>query len=59
MILQVLAQATSPQGGGYGQILFFVGIAVVFLFFYDTATAKKSKKNKRSFWKKLKKETVL
>ena len=47
MILQVLAQATSPQGGGYGQILFFVGIAVVFYFFMIRPQQKNQKEQKK------------
>ena len=48
MILQVLAQATSPQGGGgYTQIIFFVGIAVVFYFFMFRPQQKKQKDQKK------------
>jgi len=48
MILQILAQATTPQGGGgYSQIIFFVGIAVVFYFFMIRPQQKKQKEQKR------------
>ena len=48
MILQVLAQATTPQGGGgYQQIIFFVGIAVVFYFFMIRPQQKKQKDQKK------------
>lgn len=48
MITQILAQATSPQGGGgYTQILFFVGIAVVFYFFMIRPQQKKQKDQKK------------
>ncbi|MCB0494734.1 MAG: preprotein translocase subunit YajC [Cyclobacteriaceae bacterium] len=47
MIAQVLAQATTPQGGGYTQILFFVGIAVVFYFFMIRPQQKKQKEQKK------------
>jgi len=48
MFLQVLAQATSSQGaGGYSQIIFFVGIAVVFYFFMIRPQQKKQKDQKK------------
>ncbi len=48
MILQVLAQATTPSdGGGYTQIIFFVGIAVVFYFFMIRPQQKKQKNQKK------------
>jgi preprotein translocase subunit YajC len=48
MLVQVLAQATSPQGGGgYTQIIFFVGIAVVFYFFMIRPQQKKQKDQKK------------
>ena len=55
MILQVLAQATTPQGGGgYTQIIFFVGIAAVFYFFMIRPQQKKQK-NQKKFLKEIKK----
>ncbi len=47
MLLQILAQATSAQGGGYTQIIFFVGIAVVFYFFMIRPQQKKQKDQKK------------
>ena len=48
MLVQILAQATSPQGGGgYTQIIFFVGIAVVFYFFMIRPQQKKQKEQKK------------
>lgn len=47
MILQILAQATSTDGGGYSQIIFFVGIAVVFYFFMIRPQQKKQKDQKK------------
>lgn len=48
MILQILAQAaTDGQGGGYMQILFFVGIALVFYFFMIRPQQKKQKDQKK------------
>ncbi len=47
MILQILAQATSADGGGYSQIIFFVGIAVVFYFFMIRPQQKKQKDQKK------------
>jgi len=48
MILQILAQAgTDSQGGGYMQIIFFVGIALVFYFFMIRPQQKKQKDQKK------------
>lgn len=49
MIVQILAQAgTDGQtGGGYMQIVFFVGIALVFYFFMIRPQQKKSKDQKK------------
>ena len=47
MLMQILAQAASPQGGGYMQIVFFVGIAVVFYFFMIRPQQKKQKDQKK------------
>ncbi|MEN8250431.1 MAG: preprotein translocase subunit YajC [Bacteroidota bacterium] len=49
MILQILAQAATDgqQGGGYMQILFFVGIALVFYFFMIRPQQKKQKDQKK------------
>jgi len=47
MIVQILAQATTSQGGGYSQIIFFVGIAVVFYFFMIRPQQKKQKEQKQ------------
>ena len=48
MILQVLAQIDSAQGaGGYSQIIFFVGIALVFYFFMIRPQQKKTKDQKK------------
>ncbi len=48
MFLQILAQATPAQGaGGYSQIIFFVGIAVVFYFFMIRPQQKKQKDQKK------------
>ncbi len=51
MIVQILAQAGSDgqTGGGYMQIIFFVGIALVFYFFYDQATAKKAERSEKIY----------
>lgn len=46
MLTQILLQA-NPQGGGYTQILFFVGIAVVFYFFMIRPQQKKQKDQKK------------
>jgi preprotein translocase subunit YajC len=48
MILQILAQAgTEGPGGGYMQIIFFVGIALVFYFFMIRPQQKKQKDQKK------------
>ncbi len=48
MILQIFAQATSAPGGmGYQNIIFFVGIAVVFYFFMIRPQQKKTKDQKK------------
>ncbi len=48
MLLQILAQATPDIGGGdYTQIIFFVGIAVVFYFFMIRPQQKKQKDQKK------------
>lgn len=48
MIVQILAQATEGQtGGGYTQIIFFVGIALVFYFFMIRPQQKKQKDQKK------------
>jgi preprotein translocase subunit YajC len=48
MIVQILAQATEgPMGGGYTQIIFFVGIALVFYFFMIRPQQKKQKDQKK------------
>ena len=48
MIVQILAQASSNgQGGGYMQIIFFVGIALVFYFFMIRPQQKKQKDQKK------------
>lgn len=49
MIVQILAQAgTDGQtGGGYMQIVFFVGIALVFYFFMIRPQQKKQKDQKK------------
>lgn len=46
MIAQILAQA-APSGGGYTQIIFFVGIAIVFYFFMIRPQQKKQKDQKK------------
>jgi preprotein translocase subunit YajC len=48
MIVQILAQAsTDGPGGGYMQIIFFVGIALVFYFFMIRPQQKKQKDQKQ------------
>ncbi len=48
MILQILAQAgQGQQGAGYMQIVFFVGIALVFYFFMIRPQQKKQKEQKK------------
>jgi preprotein translocase subunit YajC len=49
MILQILAQFSSEgqTGGGYMQIIFFVGIALVFYFFMIRPQQKKQKDQKK------------
>lgn len=49
MIVQILAQAGSDgqTGGGYMQIIFFVGIALVFYFFMIRPQQKKQKDQKK------------
>jgi len=48
MIVQILAQASAEgQGGGYMQIIFFVGIALVFYFFMIRPQQKKTKDQKK------------
>ena len=48
MILQILAQASQgQQGSGYFQIIFFVGIALVFYFFMIRPQQKKQKEQKK------------
>jgi len=49
MIVQILAQAGTEgqQGGGYMQIIFFVGIALVFYFFMIRPQQKKQKDQKK------------
>ena len=49
MIVQILAQASTDgqQGGGYMQIIFFVGIALVFYFFMIRPQQKKQKDQKK------------
>ncbi|RLD19272.1 MAG: preprotein translocase subunit YajC [Bacteroidetes bacterium] len=48
MIVQILAQAsTDAPGGGYMQIIFFVGIALVFYFFMIRPQQKKQKDQKK------------
>ncbi len=47
MLAQILAQATSITEGGYSQIIFFVGIAVVFYFFMIRPQQKKQKDQKK------------
>ena len=49
MIIQILAQASTdaPSGGGYMQIVFFVGIALVFYFFMIRPQQKKQKEQKK------------
>jgi len=56
MIVQILAQAGNQgqQGGGYMQIIFFVGIALVFYFFMIRPQQKKQKEQKK-FIKAIKK----
>ena len=46
MLALILAQA-SPGGGGYTQIIFFVGIALVFYFFMIRPQQKKQKDQKK------------
>jgi preprotein translocase subunit YajC len=61
MILQILAQASTDgqQGGGYMQIIFFVGIALVFYFFMIRPQQKKQKDQKK-FTEEIKKgDTVV
>jgi preprotein translocase subunit YajC len=48
MLVQILAQAgTDAPGGGYTQIIFFVGIALVFYFFMIRPQQKKQKDQKK------------
>lgn len=49
MIVQILAQAGTDgqSGGGYMQIVFFVGIALVFYFFMIRPQQKKQKDQKK------------
>ena len=49
MIVQILAQASTDgqTGGGYMQIIFFVGIALVFYFFMIRPQQKKQKDQKK------------
>ena len=56
MIVQILAQAgsDSQQGGGYMQIIFFVGIALVFYFFMIRPQQQKQK-NQKKFTEEIKK----
>jgi len=59
MILQILAQTSSQPGGGYMQIVFFVGIGLVFYFFMIRPQQKKQKEQKK-FTQEIKKgETVV
>ena len=46
MLALILAQA-APDGGGYTQIIFFVGIALVFYFFMIRPQQKKQKDQKK------------
>jgi preprotein translocase subunit YajC len=46
MLALILAQ-TTPDGGGYTQIIFFVGIALVFYFFMIRPQQKKQKDQKK------------
>lgn len=46
MLALILAQATT-DGGGYTQIIFFVGIALVFYFFMIRPQQKKQKDQKK------------
>ena len=46
MLALILAQA-APSGGGYTQIIFFVGIALVFYFFMIRPQQKKQKDQKK------------
>ncbi len=47
MLVQVLAQATPPQGGGNFQIILFVGMAAVVYFFMIRPQQKKQKEQKK------------
>ena len=49
MLVQILADvaANNPNGGGYTQIIFFVGIAIVFYFFMIRPQQKKQKDQKK------------
>ncbi len=48
MLVHILAQAgTDAPGGGYTQIIFFVGIALVFYFFMIRPQQKKQKEQKK------------
>jgi preprotein translocase subunit YajC len=48
MLVHILAQAgTEAPGGGYTQIIFFVGIALVFYFFMIRPQQKKQKEQKK------------
>jgi preprotein translocase subunit YajC len=47
MLALILAQATSSAVGEYSQIIFFVGIAVVFYFFMIRPQQKKQKDQKK------------
>lgn len=48
MLVHILAQAgTDAPGGGYTQIIFFVGIALVFYFFMIRPQQKKQKDQKK------------
>ena len=49
MIVQILAQVSTDgeSGGGYMQIIFFVGIALVFYFFMIRPQQKKQKDQKK------------
>lgn len=47
MLIQILLQASEPQGSGYSQILFFIAIALIFYFFMIRPQQKKQKEQKK------------
>ena len=47
MLYTILLQGQASPGGGYGQIIFLVGIVIVFYFFMIRPQQKKAKQQKK------------